>query len=91
MPSSNNLKASVAVRVRQGAYYCYCNTFRSNPDRRVPMHLVIKSLKEYHKKLGLHIDMYHLRVMSTTIGTPSGSAEILYRCCPAQLTIAPLN
>ena len=24
------------------------------------MHIVIKSLKEYHKKLGLHIDMYHL-------------------------------
>ena len=69
MPSSS-LKVFVALHMyAQGAYYCYCNTFRSNPDRRVPMHVVIKSLKEYHKKLGLHIDMYHLRVMSTTIGT----------------------
>jgi hypothetical protein len=24
------------------------------------MHITIKALKAYHKKLGLHIDLYHL-------------------------------
>lgn len=43
-----------------GAYYCYCNTYRQTPDRRVPMHIIIKNLTEYHRSLGLHIDMYHL-------------------------------
>ena len=42
------------------ADYCYCNTYRSTPDRRVPMHTTIKDLKAYHKSIGLHIDMYHL-------------------------------
>jgi hypothetical protein len=42
------------------ADYCYCNTYRQTPDRRVPMHITIKNLKAYHKSIGLHIDMYHL-------------------------------
>ena len=42
------------------ADYCYCNTYRSTPDRRIPMHITIKDLKAYHKSIGLRIDMYHL-------------------------------
>ena len=43
-----------------GAYYCYCNSFKDNPDRRYPMHEVIRNLTEYHRSLGLNITMYHL-------------------------------
>lgn len=54
------LNAKVTYWTDNGAYYCYCNTYRSTPDRRVPMHVTIKALKAYHKSIGLHIDMYHL-------------------------------
>ena len=54
------LNSKVTYWTDNGGYYCYCNTFRSNPDRRVPMHITIKDLQTYHKSIGLHIDMYHL-------------------------------
>ena len=54
------LNSKVTYWTDNGAYYCYCNTFRSNPDRRVPMHIIMKNLTDYHTSLGLNITMYHL-------------------------------
>ena len=39
------LNSKIHYLMDNGAYYCYCNTFRSTPDRRVPMHITIKALK----------------------------------------------
>ena len=36
------LNSKIHYLTDNGAYYCYCNTFRSTPDRRVPMHITIK-------------------------------------------------
>ena len=41
------------------------------------MHIVIKSLKEYHKKLGLHIDM----CKSGNIPPPLARSSDADRCC----------
>ena len=36
------LNSKVTYWTDNGAYYCYCNSFRDNPDRRVPMHIIIR-------------------------------------------------
>ena len=54
------LNAKITYWTDNGAYYCYCNTFTHTPDRRVPMHIIMKNLTDYHTSLGLNITMYHL-------------------------------
>ena len=51
--------------VDNGAYYCYCNRWYSNKNPSgghydTPMHLTIAALQQYHRSLGLDIEMYHL-------------------------------
>ena len=52
------LNSKIHYLTDNGAYYCYCNTFPQTPDRRVPMHITIKALKAYHKKLGAKNDSF---------------------------------
>ena len=61
------LNRKISYWTDNGAFYCYCNRWRSNkmrghPDQRwvVPMHQTIRDLQRYHRALGLQIEMYHL-------------------------------
>ena len=59
------LSRKVSYWTDNGAYFCYYNRWRNNRNASggqydTPVGVTIRALRDYHRSLGLKIELYHL-------------------------------